>query len=326
MNRYETHEYAEIGAFVVYGIIATIVIPLFVGFSMGGFSESFVSGRPVQFGDFLLSYLIYYIFIVGALLGIPILKLREMILTKRGEHPANQKKPEMFNVAIIHDPVQDGALYHAFENAGFKKNPMRWSINPIRLILGSFIFFSIVGIFQSVYSLSFVGIPQQAFQQVTKVGSIVFSVEPPAFAETLLILFIFYCLLSVVGYFTSKWKLGKGAYYFGGVLMSILTSVGWMGLHKLIYGSSESALLYTGIFGFAGCILTLLFGSFVIFYIFHITNNLFIALGEVYSAVSEDIYLIAGLSLFLLTIAWIGTEISLYKRKKQNQEKIIVPK
>jgi hypothetical protein len=275
-------EYAEIGGFIIYGIIATIILPLFVGFALGGFEESFVSGRAVQFGDFLLSYLIYYIFIVGALIGLPVLKMRELILTERGEHPANQSKPEMFNVAIIHDPAQDGALYNLLEGS-FRKNPMRWTNNPFKLFFGSLIFFGIIGIMQSVYSFSFVGVPQQALQQVTKLGSIIFAIEPPAFAETLLILVVFSILLSVVGYFTSKWNLGKGAYYFGGVLMSFVVAILWVGLHLLVYGNLDSALIYTGIFGFTGCILTLLFGSFIPFYVFHLTNNLFVALGSVYS-------------------------------------------
>ena len=318
-------EYAEIGGFLVYGIIATIVIPLFVGFSLGGFESSFVSGRPIQFGDFLLSYIIYYIFIVGALIGVSILKVRELILTERGEHPANQSKPEMFNVAIIHDPEQDGALYNLLEGQ-FKRNPMRWSLSPLRLFFGSLIVFGILGIIQSRLSFSFVGIPQQTLQQVTKLGSIIFSIEPPAFAETMLILFIFYCLLSVVGYFTSKFKWGKGAYYFGGFLMAIVVALGWVGLHLLIYGNLDSALIYTGIFGFTGCILTLLFGSAIPFYVFHATNNLFVALGKIYSGTQADIYLFSILAIFLIIVSWIGIELYNRKRRKKHQEKIIVPK
>lgn len=328
-DRYKNHEYAEAGSFIVLGLILTIVIPLWVGFSLGGFAETFVAGRPIQFGDFLLSYLIYYIFIVCALIGIPVLKLREMVLTKAGEHPANQEEPEFFNVAIIHDPVQDGALYQLSEELKFtgKKNFMYWSRNGLRLLVVSILFFGILGIFESAYSFSFVGVPQQTLQQVTKLGAVFFSIEPPSFSETMLILFVFCCLLSVVGYFSSKFKWGKAGYYFGGVLMSFAVAGIWLGYHTLVYGNSAEAQQFTFFFGLSVCLLTLLFGSIIPAYISHVMNNLFVKLSEVFSGSNEDVILIAVLILLAILILWVGIEIAVHKYKKRREAyREIVPR
>src|SRR3990167_9225652 len=101
------HEVKEITFYIIFGIIMTIIIPIFIGFTLKAFEESFVSGRPLQIGDFIVSFMIYYIMIFAGIIGLATLKIREMFITNKKEHPANQSKPSLIGVGIIHDPEQD---------------------------------------------------------------------------------------------------------------------------------------------------------------------------------------------------------------------------
>src|SRR3990167_9869711 len=105
LKDYFRHEILEITFYITMVLLLGIVLPIFVGFSLRGFEGSFVGGRPLEFGDIIVSFMIYYIFIVVALFGIPTLKIREMLLSNKREHPANQSIPHFGNYAIIHDPI-----------------------------------------------------------------------------------------------------------------------------------------------------------------------------------------------------------------------------
>ena len=58
-DKWFKHEIKEITFFIIFGLFMAIIMPIFIGFAMGGFSESFISGRPLEFGDFLVSYMVY---------------------------------------------------------------------------------------------------------------------------------------------------------------------------------------------------------------------------------------------------------------------------
>src|SRR3990167_6532638 len=286
------HEVKEIIFYIVFGIVMTIIIPLFIGLALGGFEESLIEGRPIQFGDILFNYMIYYIMIFAGLIGLPALKVSEMIITNRGEHPANQSQPPLFGVSYIHDPEQDGFLYHVFEDLkkqfGWKKNYMSWRLSiPRMLILGTLIF-ATVGLVQSITHFNFVGIPQMPFQ-VTPATEVFFTAEPPAFAETTMLLFVFSLFMGFNGYFTSKYKWGKWAYFTLGILVCLIVGILWTGYHNAIYGHSDEKLFATFLFGFGGSAMTLLLGTFIWWYLWHFFNNIFSKLSEIFVAVSEDI-------------------------------------
>jgi len=319
-------EVGEITAYLLLGMVMTIVIPIFIGLAMGGFAESFEPGRALEFGDILTTYMLYYIFIIVALIGLPVLKIREMFITDKGEHPANQSKPRLFSVGIIHDPKQDGLLYNAFDGLGFeeKKNPMRWSNSYLRMFALGILIFSIIGIFQLFTNFSFVGLPQQVPQQLTSFGKTFFSAEPPAFAETGLILLVFMLLLGLGAFLSSKFNLGKIGYYFMGFVSAIISSFIWLGYHSIVYGASEAALIYTWIFGFTGCIMTLLLGSFIWFYLFHFANNFFIALGE-QAIIREDTIFLAVIGVAIYTLIYISIEVLWWRYKKKKKAIESVP-
>lgn len=326
MNRdeYLKHEWKEIIFFIILGLLMTVIIPLYFGLGTGAWAESFVSGKALEFGDFLVTYLIYYIFIFGGLIGLAFMKIGEMQITSRKEHPANQSKPVLFGVAYIHDPEQDGLLYNIFDEfkSKFKnKNPMAWSLSILRCLVLAIVVFAIVGLVQSATNFSFTGIPQSIEQQITPAAEVFFGAEPPAFAETTLMILIFSILMSILAYFNSKFGWGKWIYFLiGGLIICPLIGLGWMSYHFIVYGNSAAALFSTFLFGFLGSLLTLLFGTFIFWYVWHFMNNFFIKLSEVATSASEDIYLFTIIILGVIITAWVLTELAIRKRKKQELE------
>jgi len=314
-NKWFTHEINEITFFVIFGLLMTIIIPVVFGFVFGGFEESFVSGRPLQFGDILTNYLLYWILIIVALIGLPMLKIREMYLTKRGEHHSSQKNPRLMGVAYLHDPEQDGLLYSMSNELGLKKNYMRWSLSMLRMFIIFTLIFGGIGIVQTITNFSFVGIPQMPFQ-LTSFGKVFFSAEPPAFAETMMAIFIFSLLMGIVGYLTSKYKFGKMGYFSIGFVVCSMMAILWMGYHSIVYSNSESALIATLIFGFFGSMLTLLFGSWIPWYTWHFWNNFFVKLAEVVT-IREDIILVGIVVWFVLLVLYISGEYLVSKIKKK---------
>jgi MFS family permease len=313
---FEKYEHNEITFFIVFGILMAIGFPVIVGgFIFKGFEESFVAGKPVAFGTILLNFIIYLFFFLVGILGLPALKLREMENVKPGENVAKQKTPNPMAVAIIHDPIQDGALWNLGKSLGFKdeKNPMRFSKSMLRLFIISILFFGLICIFKT-----FTSIPNLTFQ-ITPSMSVFFSAEPASFSETMMIIFVLSLLLGLNAYLVSKFKLPTFVYWLITLLIICpALGFGWSLMHSIVYGNSEVDLATTFIFGYAGITLTVLLGSFIPFYTWHFLNNIFARLKEL-SLVKEDLLLVFGAVWIFLFISYIAIEIWLYTIRKKKR-------
>lgn len=321
------HEIKEVTFFVIFGISMSILLPIFLGFFLKGFEESFIAGRPLQFGDFLVTYMIYYIMIIAGLVGLPVLKIREMYLTKRGENVARQSHPSMFAVAYLHDPEVDGLFYNMFSAIGLrgKRNPMRWSLSMFRVFLIATIVFGAVGLSQTFTDTQFTGIPQIPFQ-VTQTMQVLFTAEPPSFAETTLMIFVFSLLMGINAYLCSKFKLPVFVYWvIAFMLICPMIGLGWMGFHNIVYGNSDVALFTTFVFGWVGSTLTLLFGTFIIWYVWHFWNNVFAKIHQIIPQ-NEDVIFVSVLAIIFLLVTWIIIELALWKRRKGKIEINAEPK
>jgi len=315
-DRFFKQEVKEITFYVILGIVMTILLPIFGGFGLLGFEENFVAGRPLQFGDFLTSYIVYYIFILGGI-GLITFKIREMFITNKNEHPANQSDPKHLAVGILHDPEQDGALYNMFDGLGFKgrSNPMRFTLPIARNFAIAIVIFSLVGIAQLLGGFQFVGLPQIGFQQITPVTEVLFATEPPAFAETTLMLFVFSLMLSELAWLTSKFKLGKVPYFLIGLfVITPIIGLAWAGFHRIVYGNNEVALFATFIFGAVGAFITLLTGTFIYWYVWHFANNFFVKLSQIVT-IQEDVILFSIVGIGVFIFLWILTELIVYKSR-----------
>ena len=316
-QQYIRHEIKEVTFLVLLGVFMAIILPLAIGFGFKVFQESFIQGRALEFGDFIVAFMIYYIMILGGILGLSALKINQLIKTDRNEHPAEQSKPSLFSVAYLHDPERDGLLYSLSDFMGFKekRNFMFWSRSILRSFLLAFIISGIISIFQLVADIKFSGIPSLAFI-TTNIGQIGFSTEPTAFAETILMVFLFSSLMGVGSFLASKYKLGK-AFYFGfGIIVCILIGAGWLAFHGIVYGNDEQALGSTFLFGFLGSFATLLFGTFIYWYVWHFNNNLVVALKNL-AVSNEDIIFILILLIIFIGFAWLVGEVILRRIKKK---------
>jgi len=315
----EYYEYEEITFLVLLGLSMAIIMPVIIGgFFMKGFEESFVAGKPLEFGTILLNFLIYLFFLLIDLIGLPVLKIREMNNVKLGEDVARQKTPKLMAVAIIHDPSQDGALWNLFKGLGFKdeKNPMRFSLSMTRMFVLSILIFATLGLF-----ITFTSVPQLTFQ-VTPTMEVFFSAEPASFAETIMMIFILSIFLGFDAFIVSKFKLPPVVFWIIALLIicPIIGGGGWASIHKIVYGNSEINLFRTFIFGWLGSTLTVLFGTFIIWYVWHFTNNFFAKIYQLGN--TEDTLFIAGACLLILLVIWITAElyIARYKKKKKRYE------
>lgn len=328
-NQFFRQEVKEITVFIIFGLIVTVLIPLFFGFALRGFEESFVQGKPLEFGSFLTTYLIYYIFIFASIIGLTTLKVNELLITSRGESPPNQSRPTLFGVAYLHDPEQDGLLYNAFDAMNFKifgKNPMYFTLSMLRMFIIGTLIFGSLGLLQITFpQAQFTAIPQITFQQITPAMEVYFAAEPPAFAETFTMVFIFSLLMGFSAGLISKFKLGGKVTYFSvGILLTLFVGVIWMLFHSISYGNSDAALFATFIFGFFGALLTLLTGTAILWYTWHFWNNVFAKLAQTAPG-NEDIIFISAILLILLFVFWIGTEFALKRFRKKRQVTVVVP-
>ena len=318
------HEWSEVTSFVIFFTFMGIGLPLIVGFGLLGFEESFVSGRPFQFGDYLSTFIIYIPLMLFTL-GTIVFKIREIQVTNLGEHPSHQSNPKHFSVGILHDPEQDGLLYNAFEGMGLsgKRNPMRWSLSIFRNFIIAILIFGTIGLFQAINAFQFVGTPTLGVlsQQITPISEVIFISEPAATTETLSIIFFFCLFLGEFAWLISKFRLSEGVsktiYFTIASLLTLLIGFFWaFGFHRIVYGNDEAALFATFIFGTVGALLTILTGTIIYFYVWHFMNNAFVKMAELFIG-NEDFVFITSAILVGIFILWISGEIVVHQLKKK---------
>ena len=93
-----------------------------------------------------------------------------------------------------------------------------------------------------------------------------------------------------------------------------------MGFHNIVYGASEAKAIATFLFGYLGSTLTLLSGSFIMWYIWHYLNNIFAKIAEI-APRNADVIFISILFLVLFTFFYLGMEIWAWQIRKKKKEK-----
>jgi hypothetical protein len=306
--------------FYLFILGLTIAIPLGVGLALRGFEESFIPGSSLEFGAYLTSFLTYIPFLFVSLLCI-IFPIASLITIDKNKTAVTQTNPSwfrIFTVSFIYAPEKYGMLYKIGEYFNPKKNFMRWSLNPLRILIVSIIIFGIYGLFLiGNPQLSVSGVPQ--LQQVTLASEVAFGALVPAFAENGLLLFIFMTLMGVNAYICAKRNLGYKYFFAIGILVCILMGFFWGSLHTIVYGNSDASFWATVVFGFFGSLLTMFFGNFIPWYVWHIINNVFRTLSKAIF-LKEDLFIITIITIFLVTVIWIGIELLNRKRKKKKQQ------
>jgi len=323
-DKYVRREVVEILLYIVIGIIMMGLLPLGVGLIGKAFEGQFA--KPLNISTYLGQYVVYYIFIIIALF-VPIFTIGKLILLKKGEHISELKNPRwwhIFTVSYIFAPEENGALYYLSEKSGFKgnRNLFRWTKSIFRIFIIFILIFSFIFLLRVAFpkQLAFIqgsDLPQITVQQITVLSEIIFTTEPASFGETFTLLFLFMLLMGINGYICAKFKLGKTGFFLIGIfLVPFLLSGIWGFMHGIIYGNSSVSFTSTLIFGFVGSLLTTLFGTGWIFYIFHFVNNSMSKIQEIVT-VKEDILFIGFIIWGLILISYIILEIYLHSKKKK---------
>jgi hypothetical protein len=303
-----------------------VILPIFGGFALSGFQESFFVD-VVEISSYLGTFLIYIPLILGALI-LPIFTIMNMIFIRKGEHPASQDNPgwlRIFTVSYIFNP-EDSFLWYIAERLK-EKVTVKWSTNIIRVIFISILLFGILGFFMTFNpQLAVSGVPQTA-QQISTASDVIFGAGIPSIAENGSLLIILSILSGIVAYLTAKFIKNKEIrkpVFFTTALIFIAPLMGWiwMSFHRVVYGNSEASLLATFIFGWLGATLIILTGIFLFWFFWHLINNLVIKLLEV-TPIGSDLAVIIGLIWFGILIVYIALEIFWARKRKKNKETLL---
>jgi len=297
-----------------------------------GYEESFVKGTPITFGTYLATFTTYIPLLIVAFLCV-IFPMFRLFALGRDEDPAMESKPtwvRIFSVTYIHAPEENGLLYFLSEEAGRKgdKNVFRWFRNPLKLLLASIFLFGIFGLLVlSNPQLAVADVPPSSLQQITIGSEIGFGSLIPAYAENGTILAIFMIIMGINAYLCALLPIEKRYrkylyFLFGFIICVAFMGFLWSGMHNIVYENSAIDKQNTLIFGIVGSLLTLLTGSFIPWFIWHIMNNLYIYLGELIE-LKSDVYFITIAILVIMFLVWLFRMI--YKIKHKIREVYTVP-
>lgn len=288
MKGYARREVIDIVFLVVYVVLTIGVFSLFVGFGLGGFDKEEIFTK----NNFYIPYGIVF------LIGVIALKVAGIFL--HGEREAK------YEGAVLHDPEQTPL------------GKFRVLKNPILLILGTLLLFTILGYFATVSQTFFNEIPRYE-QQFTPAADVFFSVYPAAPSETLGAIFLIALFGLFIGLLAKKYKLPFIAVFIIFLLGSTIISTGYGYVnHIRRYGDSEIAMRNVlGFWAFGG-FLTGLTGSVIPFLLLHDLNNFFYKLSEVFGS---DVAQFLVISMIILE-AVLFTVILIKSGRRQNSKKI----
>jgi len=311
--------------YIFLGLFMTIFIPIGLGFIGKQFGSSFITGKPLFFGDFITTWIIYIPFIIVGLFGL-IFPIARLISIDKNEHPATQKNPSwfrIFTVSFIFSPEENGFIYWLSDKVGFKdkRNLMNWSLSIFRVFIVATLVFGLLAILQVWFPVvQGAALPSLKAQSITGIANVYFNTEPPAWAETMTLLFILSILSGIFAYICAKFKLGIGVWFALVLLIACpLTGFSWMGIHNLVYGNQEVSLFSTFIFGWLGATFTVLTGTVFFWYMWHFWNNIFAALVKLISAKEDIVFLALGIWLIIL-VSFSVIEFYLYRRRKRERQ------
>lgn len=264
-------------AFILMVIVLStmVFIPQVLGLGKGGFSVQEI-----------LTQFFFYVASAG-IFGIIILVL---ILVER----AIQKDDSKYGEGL--------GFYSPGETPHFKTP---WFNNPIRLAFASLIVFTIIGLYAGVNQHSFTGVGK--FQQTfTKFDNTVYNGSLVAASENLGAAALIALIIFGARMYARKKSWSRGT-FLTVTWVSVPLVVGVYGVlnHLLRYGNTDTAL--NTVFGFwaFGGFITMLTGSFIPFWIAHITNNVFFDLGRQFANDSFVLDVKIAIGLMIAVFVWL---------------------
>lgn len=184
--------------------------------------------------------------------------------------------------------------------------------SPWRLILFSIMLFSLLGIASTVSNTTFTGVGKLA-QQFTVTDNIMFSSLLVPIAENIDLAFFIALIIFIIRSIAKKNDWSKTNFIlFTATAVTIISSLYGVANHLLRYQGQEVAIIVVAFFWAIGGLMTILTGSFIPFWIMHVSNNLFFMLRQSFS--SESALTIA---VVLSVISFILFALTFLKKKSQ---------
>ena len=325
---YTYKEILETAGIIIALIIVSVLIPLIVGFGLGGFEEVF-TGKALTISDYFINNIFYFIILTVSIIFFLVIKFREIIIYG-DENPITSNKNVLFANIIGHDE-RDSLLWNLgeyFRKRGYtKKNIFQFLMNPLRLIMIFLVLGIIIGMLGAVTNTFLSKFPSVQ-QQFTETGKIISVAEPSAGSENIFFIWILLAIpFNLILWGVKKLRLPRWAYWLFLILFIPAGGLLWAGFHRIVYGALEEKLLSTFIFGSVGTFLTILFGSIFPFWLIHNPNNFFGGFKEVIGS-NEVIVAYTIVALVILIVIWGAIEYFLSrsrKGKKINIDEYIIP-
>jgi len=158
-------------------------------------------------------------------------------------------------------------------------------LSTFRLFLLSTIIFSIIGLFTVFRSQKqFTMVPSLA-QQFTPAGNLIYSSLLIPLSENMGAVAVIVIIAIFLRIFARKYKWSPGTFNsFAYLLIPISTGIFGVANHVMRYQGSDINLFTVAIFWAIGGLITVFTGSFIPFWVMHITNNFFIDINRYFSS------------------------------------------
>lgn len=217
--------------------------------------------RAAETEEFITKSMFYFGF--GALFTIAVVSGIAVITSLIKAGKISYEKYGWINL-FIHDPEEDSIL----AKTHLAKYLTFWNIFHFSIIFGL-----ALSLYSTLTGTFFVALPSTEFQ-VTATGKLILATEPAALMETIMMIFVIGFLYGIGKWSIYKYKLADEFRYLLIIFVPIFSAMIWVAIHYIRYGAEETNLLATGFFGLGGALISLLTGSIVTFYFWHIFNNL----------------------------------------------------
>ena len=287
MNTKDRKKIAETLLLVIILGFLTFLVPQSIGLGAGGFD----SADALLKNSFYLSGAVF--------LFLTLLAIIYSLIDKKGD--------EKYGSSVFFNSIGKFPSMKIFRK-----------LNSVQLLLGSFILFSIFGLFSAMTGQSFlvtgIGTIEQQF---TPIGQMIYSVLLVPGSENMGLMLVLSVATIILGLLARKYEWSKTNYAIYVIASSIILSgVYWVINHLLRYAGEDLSIAGVITFGVTMGVLTVASGSWIPAWVLHFTNNLFLQLKTFYDS---DV-IISTAVIILVILSYLLYRVTKNKNRKKNEE------
>lgn len=192
-------------------------------------------------------------------------------------------------------------LVYAPEESALYDTPAKKYLTFANYVHFGIIFGLLMALFSVITQTFFFSLPNTEFQ-VTETGKLILSWEPAVTSETIFLVVLLSLVYSNLRRFTDKRNFGQSGKYITYFITIIASTLLWTAIHFARYGSQESGLFATILFGAASGVYIILTGSGIGIYFWHTFGNLFLKAQELFASDSVKLTIVALLLIYIITL------------------------